>query len=258
MNLEQSSSTLAAEYRLPLLLIGYGSTSDFDSEGDSQSSDSRGAYSIGTTIRPYNLQNWIPTKFAEKTEKVLTPFQAYRLRIEAPRGDVDLNAFTVTEGANQSLRSFLKSRAFHVTDDLVEPISLQARFMAEYAAKREDTLRVDQAYELRIEDLRSYAEFDGLTINEASERDFWSFIMSIPFACEAELVLLDNGNLRAIWDDENGNHFGLQFLGDWELQYVIFRHRKGRRKVSRVAGRDTFDGVMRQVRTFELETLLQI
>ncbi len=129
-------------------------------------------------------------------------------------------------------------------------------FMEELADKVRNAQQIHQEYRLRIEDLHSYAELDGLTVSEASERDFWSFIMSITFAGEAELVLLDNGNLRAIWDDENGNHFGLQFLGDREIQYVIFRHRKRHRIISRVAGRDTFDGVKLQVQSFELETLL--
>jgi hypothetical protein len=79
----------------------------------------------------------------------------------------------------------------------------------------------------------------------------------MPLVCEAEVVLLDNGNLRIIWEDEDGNHFGLQFRGDRMLQYVIFRRRRGSSDISRMAGRDTFDGVKRQVRTFQLETLLQ-
>ncbi len=131
-------------------------------------------------------------------------------------------------------------------------------FMEELADKARNAHQTHQAYRLRIEDLRSDAELDDFTVSEASKRDFWSFIMSIPFAREAELVLLDNGNLRAIWDDEDENHFGLQFLGNRTLQYVIFRRRKGSSSISRVAGRDTFDGVKRQVRTFELETLLHI
>ena len=114
-----------------------------------------------------------------------------------------------------------------------------------------------QAYRDRIECLRSDAELDDFTVNESSKKDFWRFLASLPFACEGELVLLDNGNLRVIWDDEDGNHIGLQFLGDSMLQYVIFRQRKGSSRVSRMAGRDSFDGVRRQVRLFELESLLQ-
>ena len=114
-----------------------------------------------------------------------------------------------------------------------------------------------QAYRSRIEELRRFAALDGFSVSKASEKDFWSFLTSMPFVCKAEMVLLDNGNLRVIWDDEDDNHIGLQFLGNGRLQYVIFRRKKGSSHVSRVAGRDTFDGVRSQVRLFELESLLK-
>lgn len=113
-------------------------------------------------------------------------------------------------------------------------------------------------YRLRIEVLRSDAELDGVTVNNESLRDFWSFIESVPLAGKAELVLVDNGNLRAVWDGEDGSHLGFQFLGDHMLQYVIFRRREGSGHVSRVAGRDTLEGVKKQVRNFDLEALLKI
>ena len=114
-----------------------------------------------------------------------------------------------------------------------------------------------QAYRDRIEELRRFGELDGFSVNQASEKDFWSFFGSTPFVRTAEMVLLDNGNLRVIWDDEDGNHIGLQFLGSRVLQYVMFRQCKDSTQISRLAGRATFGGVRRQVRTFELESLLQ-
>ena len=114
-----------------------------------------------------------------------------------------------------------------------------------------------QAYRSRIEELRRFAALDGFSVSKASARDFWSFLTSMPVGCEAEMVLLDNGNLRVIRDDEDGNHIGLQFLGNGRLQYVIFRRQKGSSHVSRVAGRDTFKGVRRRMRLFEIESLLQ-
>ena len=228
---DQSSSTLASDYQLPPLLIGYGSTSGFDSDED---------------------------KPPEKMEKDLSPYQAFRLRVEAPRSDANLDVFTVIGGDEKNFWSFFKPWDLHFSDDFTHPTSLQALFMAEFAEKQRNSHQVWQAYRVRIEDLRSDAELDGFTVNEASENDFWSFILSMPFACKAELVILDNGNLRIIWDDEDGNHFGLQFLGDRRLQYVIFRRRRGTNHISRVAGQDTFDGVKRQVRAFQLETLLQV
>ncbi len=140
----------------------------------------------------------------------------------------------------------------------VDKIDVSNQYMEEIADKARKTQQNHQTYRLRIEDLRSDAEIDGFTVNERSEIDFWSFIISVPFASKAEVVLLDNSNLRVIWDDEDGNHFGIQFLGDRILQYVIFRRRKGTNHISRVAGQDTFDGVKQQLRTFDLESLLQV
>ena len=129
--------------------------------------------------------------------------------------------------------------------------------MAEFAKQVRPPLGVFQAYHDRIEALRSDAVLDGFAVNETSERDFWSFVKSVPFGIKAQVVLVDNGNLRAIWDGADGSHIGLQFLGDRMVQYVIFRQRRGSRHISRVAGRDTFDGVRQQLRTFEIEPLLQ-
>ena len=113
------------------------------------------------------------------------------------------------------------------------------------------------AYGRRIEILRRDGELDGITVNKESLQDFWSFVESTPFAAKAELVLVDNGNLRAVWDGGDGSHLGFQFLGDHMVQYVIFRRRQGSGHVSRVAGRDTLEGVKQQVRNFDLEVLLK-
>jgi ribosomal protein L44E len=101
-------------------------------------------------------------------------------------------------------------------------------------------LDLRRSYESRIESLRIDAELDGFSVNAASENDFWSFIESVPCAPKAEVILVDNGNLRAVWDGDDGSHLGLQFLGSRSLQFVIFRKRKASSQVSRVAGNDTF------------------
>ena len=113
-----------------------------------------------------------------------------------------------------------------------------------------------QAYRSRIEALRSDAEFDGFIVNEASERDFWSFVNSVSFLRKAEVVLVDNGNLRAVWDGKDGSHLGLQFLGNRLVEYVIFKRRQTDRDVSRAAGRDTLDGIKKQIHAFDLTLLL--
>lgn len=142
-----------------------------------------------------------------------------------------------------------------LTDLVIRVLEPRRAVSAELTAKAKATKAVYQAYLARIEALKSDAAQDGFSLNKASERDFWSFIKSSPFVRKGRLVLMDNGNLRAAWKDEEGNHIGLQFLGNRSIQYVIFRHRPARR-VSRVAGCDTQKGIERQIQVFDLKSLI--
>ena len=212
------SSTLASDCQPPAMPMGRGSTSAFDPDRDSSQPE--------------------------------FPTVVYSPRA-ATHGDSVLHDYSVSiscEFSNALTESFY----------LVGQFGLWSSLFAEFADKKKQAREAYQAYWSQIEALRSDAELDGFAVNEPSERDFWLFVKSVHSVCKAELVLVDNGNLRAVWDGDDGSHFGLQFLGDHTLQYVIFRRRKGSRHLSRVAGRDTFEGVKRQVRTFELEALLQI
>ena len=111
----------------------------------------------------------------------------------------------------------------------------------------------------RIEELRGYGAEDGIAVNAASEGDFWAFIGMMASARRAGLVLTDEGNLRAVWDDDHDDdhHLALQFLGGGMVQFVIFRRRSGEGKVARVAGRDTFDGIKRLIDAFDLHSLVR-
>lgn len=113
-----------------------------------------------------------------------------------------------------------------------------------------------QAYSARVDELRHIASQDGYHLEPASESDFWRFVNSAPRWRKGGLVLMDNGNLRAVWKDGRGNRLGLQFIGSGMVQHVIFRQRDATLPVSRVAGRDTLDGICRQVEAFDLGSLL--
>ena len=111
-------------------------------------------------------------------------------------------------------------------------------------------------YEQRIADLHQLAKFEEIQINQDSELDFWQFVN---FDCrmrEGDVLLMDNGNIRLVWNNRQGSHLGLQFLGNQHVQYVIFKQRKLFDTVSRVAGRDTFEGTRKQINTFELDSLI--
>ena len=112
------------------------------------------------------------------------------------------------------------------------------------------------AFRMRIETLRADAAQDGYSIRRDSEDDFWLFVLSEPDIRRCNLVLTDNGNLRAVWKDGRGAHVGLQFLGGETVQFVIFKCRSSARQISRVAGRDSLEGVKRQIQVFDLQPLL--
>lgn len=111
-------------------------------------------------------------------------------------------------------------------------------------------------YESRINVLKEQAELEGYSLSEASETAFWNFLKKNPFTRRGRLVLLENGNLRAVWNDGNDAHIRLQFLDDRLIQYVIFARRGPDAPVSRVSGRDTMDGIMRQIDAFDLGGVL--
>ena len=125
----------------------------------------------------------------------------------------------------------------------------------ELERKAQNARDVRQGYRLRISDLRIDAQGDELAINQASEEDLQTFLEAHPFLKRGLLALVDNGNLRAVWKDELGNHLGLQFLGKRRVQYVLFKRRAGK-QLARVSGRDTLSGIDAQIRAFELDKLI--
>ena len=112
------------------------------------------------------------------------------------------------------------------------------------------------AYSERIETLREYGVEDGIAVNVSSEMDFWRFTISDPDLRIINLVLIDNGNLRAVWRHSDGTHLGLQFLGNGMVQYVIFKNRQRWHPIARVTGRDTFEGLTRLIDAFDLRPLI--
>jgi hypothetical protein len=133
---------------------------------------------------------------------------------------------------------------------------LVMRLFSGASAERDAIDSALDAYSARIAYLRDEATHDGYGLNERSEGDFKQFVRSRPHMRKGNLVLLDNGNLRAIWKDEQGGRLGLQFLGGNMVQYVIFWRRQADQAISRVAGRDSLEGIVQQIDAFQLHSLL--
>ena len=101
-------------------------------------------------------------------------------------------------------------------------------------------LEASHAVATRLAVLRGDAAADAEPYSETSERDLLAFLGAESRIRQPNIYLLDNGNLRAVWKNDAGDHVGLQFLGGDEVQFVIFKHRMGQQP-ARVAGRTGLD-----------------
>ncbi len=111
-------------------------------------------------------------------------------------------------------------------------------------------------HQARIEELIGLGSQEGIKLNKASELDFWSYMTTMRHTRAAGLVLTDDGNLRAVWKDGAESRLAIEFLGERQAEYVIFRRRRESATVSRVAGTDTFEGIRAQIRAFDLGFLV--
>lgn len=100
----------------------------------------------------------------------------------------------------------------------------------------------------RIQFLKVEAEIEGVPFSEASLVDFEKFLRNISPHARPYLFLNDNGDLRALWKNDQREQIALQFLGDGNIQFVIFKLRKGTLGMARVAGVDTYDKIMGHIK----------
>lgn len=110
--------------------------------------------------------------------------------------------------------------------------------------------------ESRLAELRTAAAEDALPWSDASESALRRFLNAYRQPARPMIVLLDNGNLRAIWKDVRERHVGLQFLDNDIIQYVVIARRSGANFASLAAGRDGIDGVVAQIGAMGLLDLI--
>jgi hypothetical protein len=109
--------------------------------------------------------------------------------------------------------------------------------------------------ESRLRELKADAGSNGEPFSEASLHDLRAFLDPLPLANRPAIFLLDNGNLRALWKSE-AEQVGLQFLGDGQVQYVMFSRPRQAEHVSRRAGVQALSAIRALIATSALEHLL--
>ena len=191
-------------------------------------------------------------------------------RLDSLADMIELKAFGVRDGGRLQIdegrrppkMAWDPNRSIGITfptqdnDKVEETRRAMAAFHAETVALGGARNATNLAYMRRLAYLRDEAIKDGYLLNPVSEVDFRQFVGSAPNMQKANLVLMDNGNLRAIWKDMQGTRIGLQFLGGRMAQYVIFKRRSQGLPISRVVGRDSLEGLEQQFDAFDLHSLL--
>lgn len=206
--------------------------------------------------RPPSQKNTLEAEPKEQIAKGRSTKMTFIVLFDTKRSNEQFRVFAVNVMSQWINSAYVSSRTPSFMNDLIDLTGLQVQFMPGIEEKRRKLHQVWHAYKGRIEYLRTEAQLDGFTVNEVSETDFWSFFKSMPFLRKAGVILMDNGNLRAVWRDEHKNRLGLQFLGDQSVEYVIFKRRQGAKEISRAAGFDTLNGFKKQIHAFDLKSLV--
>jgi len=110
--------------------------------------------------------------------------------------------------------------------------------------------------ESRLRELRADAESNGEPFSDASLSDLRAFLDSLPLATRPAIFLLDSGNLRALWKNDAKEQVGLQFLGNGEVQFVIFSQRQNPPFMAREAGARPLSAVRALIAEMDSERLL--
>ena len=206
--------------------------------------------------RPTSRKNTLAAEPKEQIAQAQLTKMANIVLVNVLRSNAQFSVFAVSEMIQWINWAFVTSRTPSSMNDVSRPTGLQVEFMPEIEEKKKKSQQVLQAYSVRLKYLRSEAELDGFSVNQASEKDFWLFFRSTPFLRKAGVILMDNGNLRAVWRGEDTSRLGIQFLGNQSVEYVIFKRRQDAKEVSRAAGFDTLDGFKKQIQAFDLKALV--
>jgi hypothetical protein len=137
---------------------------------------------------------------------------------------------------------------------MIEELPFQ--ITSERSASVLDKARVANEISKRLRFLRIEAETDRNPFSDASLIDFQAFMRETGTRSRPSLFLNDNGNLRALWKNDRREQIGLQFLGEGNIQFVIFGQRRGTLGMARVAGIDAKDKILGHIKASGTEGLL--
>ena len=109
------------------------------------------------------------------------------------------------------------------------------------------TKRVD--FSPRLAHLEDLAQEEGTTIAPESRADLDLLTSQFPPQASAQLVLTDDGHLRVVWQDQEGNHAAFRLLGHGKVRYVLFRSAPHGGPTTRTSGDAPMEEAVRMARS---------
>ncbi len=100
-----------------------------------------------------------------------------------------------------------------------------------------------ESFEKRLNQLKTLSKDEDLSFNKLSSVCARNFVQKTAAYARPSIFLLTNGNIRLLWENSQNEQVGLQFMGNKQIQYVIFVQRDG--LMAELMGVDKIVGVQR-------------
>jgi hypothetical protein len=181
-------------------------------------------------------------RFLDRTGRELMP----RVVVVVPHHGLATSGAFVSDTAEGEFPAWLDA-SWSPVEEVLAHDARQKR------ARRELTARLHA----RIGELKRLGSEEGLAWSPASEDDFWAFLSLWPTVREPGLILMDNGNLRAVWRNASGEQVALEFRGYRQVYFVFFARRPEGPPMARSAGEDSVSRIKEKIAGDSLTGLLR-
>ena len=185
------------------------------------------------------LQSTLPDTITSVPERSLAALEIVTLASSAfvqPHSQM----INFPEAEQQFRREFLlpQIRLHDVCLRIAGPISSDtaSRFGSWRVLRRSGCQEFWTPFERRFSELLQCAIEEEIQIKWRSEREMRAFLGAAGALALPGLFLLDDGTFRLIWQNEQGEQIGLQFLGNGRAQYVIFVRMRGGSGINSAVG----------------------
>ena len=197
----------------------------------------------------------VATVMVREIAKIIKSRQAVirSQRLKIGKGTISFEGLSAGQiGALISFVSATSEGELHAWNEVIRSEDTLAHEAQQKSARRELTTRLHA----RIGEFKRLGDEEGLPWSSTSEIDFWAFISQWPTLSEPGLILMDNGNLRAMWRNTVGEQVALEFRGDSRVYFVFFAKRSEGQPMARSAGKDSLTQIGEKIAGDNLNGLL--